>query len=69
MIAYLRGTLEEFIEDCVTIDIQGVGYEVFVPQRMLHELPPVGGPIKLHTHDYVREADHTLYGFMSREEH
>ncbi len=68
MIAYVSGTLEETEEDAVVIDVQGVGYEVFVPQRVLNELPPVGGAVKLYTHDNIREDDHTLYGFSTREE-
>ncbi|MAF12482.1 Holliday junction branch migration protein RuvA [Candidatus Poribacteria bacterium] len=68
MIAYVSGTLEETEEDAVVIDVQGVGYEVFVPQRVLNELPPVGGSVKLYTHDNIREDDHTLYGFSTREE-
>jgi len=68
VIAYVNGTLEEVEEDAVVIDAQGVGYELFVPQRVLNDLPPVGSPLKLYTHDNVREDDHTLYGFSTREE-
>jgi holliday junction DNA helicase RuvA len=68
VIAYVSGTLEEVDEDAVVIDVQGVGYELFVPQRVLNELPPVGSAVKLYTHDNVREDDHTLYGFSAREE-
>lgn len=68
MIAYVSGTLEERNEDAVVIDVHGVGYEVYVPARVLEALPSVGSPVKLYTHDNIREDDHTLYGFLAREE-
>ena len=68
MIAYLRGTLEEVAEDSLVLDVNGVGYEVFIPSRLLGQLPTIGGPLQLFTHEYLRDNEHVLFGFGTREE-
>ena len=68
MIAYLRGKFVEATEDSVVIDIQGVGYEAFVTQRALMNMPNPGAAIRLYTHDHVRADERTLFGFLRREE-
>lgn len=68
MIAYLRGNLEEWRDDAVVLDVNGVGYEVLVPKGVLAALPPTGNPLCLYTHEYLRENEHSLFGFKTREE-
>jgi Holliday junction DNA helicase RuvA len=68
MIAFLRGTLEEWSDDAVVVDVHGVGYDVCVPRKFIGSLPPVGQPLSLFTRDYVRENEHVLFGFQTREE-
>lgn len=68
MIAYLRGTVEERSDGSVVLDVQGVGYRVFVPTRTLAELPLSSEPVRLFIHELFREEEHTLYGFRTREE-
>src|SRR5437764_11305112 len=51
-----------------TIDVGGVGYEVFIPTSSYDKLPAVGQPIRILTHLAVREDAHILYGFMSAPE-
>jgi len=48
---------------CV-LDVNGVGYEVFVPIRSFGRLQ-VGAQGVLHVHTHVREEALTLYGFES----
>jgi Holliday junction DNA helicase RuvA len=68
MFAYLHGTLARVSADSLIIDVNGVGYRVFVPGSAISACPEVGGKIKVHTHYYVREDTQALYGFLTEEE-
>lgn len=69
MIALLAGTIAVKEADRVVVRTpSGVGYECFVPTRILAQLPPPGHPVELHTHLAVREDDQALYGFTTAEE-
>jgi Holliday junction DNA helicase RuvA len=66
MIAHLKGTLLTKATDSVIIDINGVGYEVFVPLSTFYTLPDEQGhEIILHIHTHVREDAFLLYGFKT----
>lgn len=67
MIARLRGTVAEIAPDHLVIDVNGVGYEVFVPTRTA-ETARVDAPVTLHVHTAVREDAITLYGFATAAE-
>ena len=68
MISYVRGVLDYKEPKLVIVDINGIGYEVFVPLSTYQKLPAVGGQVKLHTYHHVREDAVHLYGFLSSEE-
>ena len=68
MISYVRGVLDHKEPNRVIVDVNGLGYEVFVPLSTYQELPAIGGQVKLHTHHHVREDAVNLYGFFSSEE-
>jgi holliday junction DNA helicase RuvA len=68
MITFLDGKLISALPTQATIEVGGVGYEVFIPLSSYDELPPVGQPIRLLTHLAVREDAHVLYGFMTPAE-
>ncbi len=68
MISYVRGVLDYKEPNLVIVDINGIGYEVFVPLSTYQKLPAVGGQVKLHTYHHVREDAMQLYGFLSSEE-
>jgi Holliday junction DNA helicase RuvA len=68
MISYVRGVLDYKEPNLVIVDINGIGYEVFVPLSTYQKLPAVGGQVKLHTYHHVREDAMQLYGFVSSEE-
>lgn len=63
MIGRLRGRLEYRSSDHVLIDVQGVGYIVFVSDRTLAGLPGTGEAVSLFTDMVVREDLMQLYGF------
>jgi Holliday junction DNA helicase RuvA len=68
MIASLRGTVESLGSDWAVIDVDGVGFQVYMPTSTLSELGAVGQDVRLHTHLYLREDNVTLYGFASADE-
>lgn len=68
MIAYIKGTLEMKFDNYVVIDVNGVGYKIFMGEKAIEELGNIGDTVKVHTHYHVREDDISLYGFVSNEE-
>ncbi len=68
MISHLRGTLLEKHPNQVTIDVQGVGYEVTIPVSAYSSLPEQGAVVKLHIYMHVREDILALFGFLTKED-
>lgn len=68
MFAYLKGILARKLADSFIIDVNGVGYRVFVPATAIAASDAVGQEIKVYTHFYVREDTQALYGFLTEEE-
>ena len=68
MITFLHGKLVEALPTQVTVEVNGVGYEVLIPLSSFDKLPLPGHDVKLLTQLIVREDAHTLYGFASAAE-
>ena len=68
MIGQLKGLLAEKNPPQVTVDCNGVGYEVSVPMSTFYNLPALGQPVALLTHFVVREDAQLLYGFATASE-
>ncbi len=68
MITFLNGKLIEALPTQVTVEVNGVGYELLIPLSSYDKLPAPGQPIKILTHLAVREDAHVLYGFMTAAE-
>ena len=68
MIGALRGRLLGKKTGSVLIDVQGVGYEVYVPASASATLPEQGVEVFLHIHTHVKEDAIRLYGFKSDHE-
>jgi holliday junction DNA helicase RuvA len=67
MISRIKGTILDIADRSVVVDIQGLGYKVFVTDDTLHGLK-IGTPTELYTHLAVRENALDLYGFTSNKE-
>ena len=65
MIGKLTGRLDYKALDHVLIDVRGVGYLVYLSDRTMATLPPVGEAVALYTDMVVREDLMQLYGFTS----
>ena len=68
MIGRLSGTLIEKLPPQITVDVNGVGYDVDVTMTTFYQLPALGQKTTLFTHLVVREDAHLLYGFATRDE-
>jgi len=68
MISFLHGKVVEALPTLVTLDVNGVGYDVLIPLSSFDKLPPPGRDVKILTQLVVREDAHILYGFMTSTE-
>lgn len=68
MISHLVGSLEENNITSVVVDVNGVGYEVWIPMSTADNLPELHQKIKLLTHYHVREDAVMLFGFLTEAE-
>lgn len=68
MISYIRGEVAAFEEDKVIVDVNGIGYGIYMPAQSMGRLPMVGSEVKLHTYFNVKEDSMQLYGFLSKDE-
>lgn len=68
MFAYIKGELDTKTDTFVVIDVQGVGYKIFMPTKSIGSLGEIGQTVKVYTYYYVREDNISLYGFSSNEE-
>ncbi len=68
MIAYLNGSIAAKCPTEVVIDVQGIGYQVLIPLSTFERLGEVGQPVKLLTHQHVREDLLQLFGFFTEGE-
>jgi Holliday junction DNA helicase RuvA len=63
MIGFLKGRLAVKQPPLLTVDVNGVGYEMEAPMSTFYGLPAMGEPVALFTHLVVREDAHILYAF------
>ncbi len=68
MIGKLKGTVDSIGEGSVIVDVQGVGYVVFAPARVIAALPGTGEAVTLAIETVVREDMIRLYGFETEAE-
>jgi holliday junction DNA helicase RuvA len=68
MIALISGKIASKSISNVIIDVQGVGYRVFIPLTTFYELPETGATITLHIHTNVKEDAINLFGFYTTQE-
>jgi Holliday junction DNA helicase RuvA len=67
VIAYIRGLIEEYGEDYIIIDNNGIGYYISMPVNEIEKVKMQKGVVKINTYHYVREDSIDLFGFLERE--
>lgn len=68
MIALISGKIAYKGIAHVIVDVQGVGYRVFIPLTTFYELPEAGQAITLHVHTSVKQDAINLFGFYTDQE-
>lgn len=68
MITFLEGVVVEKSPTRLAINVGGIGYEVFIPLRSYDRLPAENQPCRILVCEYIREDQHTLFGFMTEAE-
>lgn len=68
MYAYINGILENKSNNYVVIDVNGIGYKVYMSQNAIENLGDIGSKVKVYTHYHVREDAISLFGFITNEE-
>lgn len=68
MISYIRGELISIEEEKVILDVNGVGFGIFMPAQSMNLLPSIGEEVKLHTYMNVREDAMQLFGFLTKDD-
>lgn len=68
MFAYIKGSLEMKSSGYIVIDINGLGYKVFMSQNNIDTIGKLHDIVKVFTYVKVREDDISIFGFKTQEE-
>ena len=68
MFAYIKGSLEMKSSGYIVIDINGLGYKIFMSQSNIDTIGELHDIVKVFTYVKVREDDISIFGFKTQEE-
>ncbi len=68
MFSYIKGILEAKSINYVVVDVNGIGFKIFMSQSAIQRLEEVGNVVKIYTYMNVKEDEISLYGFITNEE-
>lgn len=68
MISYLKGKFSAIQNNEIILDVNGVGYGVFITKKVKEHLSELNGEMSLITYLDVKENSLTLYGFFDMRE-
>lgn len=66
MIAILSGVVSEKLDDVVVLEVNGVGYGLYMTAEDYGRLK-ITDPTKLYVYEHIREQALDLFGFLSRD--
>ena len=68
MIYTLTGLLDDILDDSLILNVNGVGYQVFIPESYKTQLPTINSNLKLFTYHHIREDQQCLFGFLNQQQ-
>ena len=68
MYSYVKGSLAEVETDHIVVEVNGIGYNIYIPINCFAYLPAEGEECKIYTYLYVREDAMMLYCFLTKDD-
>ncbi len=68
MISFLAGKIQLKTDKYIILDVNDIGYKVFLSKRTFAKLPEMSSSFKCFCYLNVRETALDLYGFLTKEE-
>jgi Holliday junction DNA helicase RuvA len=68
MINYLKGKIALKEKDFIILEVNQIGFKIFLSDRALNKITKTGDFLKVFTYLYLREETVKLYGFLTFEE-
>ena len=68
MISYLQGKIILKKDKFIILEVNNIGYKVFISRATLYKLPEIGENLKLFCFQNVKEEALDLYGFLTYDE-
>ncbi len=68
MYSYMKGELVEIVEDKVVIEVNNIGYNIYIPTSMIDNFNQIGQTVKIYTYLYIKEDMMKLYGFLTKDD-
>ena len=68
MIGYLKGKVTDLEDNAVVVEVNNIGYNVFVPAGFRESLCLSDEDIKIYTYTQVKEDAFSLFGFQTKDE-
>lgn len=68
MYSFLQGFVDEIVDNELILNVNNIGYSIFIPKSIIGELPDKNTEVRLYTYFVVREDANVLYGFLTKED-
>lgn len=68
MITYLKGIVAAVTETKVILDVNNIGFQIFISSRDAAAMPRRGEEVKIYTYFSVKEDAMQLFGFLSEDD-
>ena len=67
MYSHFKAIIEDVFEDRIILDVNNIGYEIYMPESEIISIKDEKSEIKIYTHLHLREDDMKLFGFISKK--
>lgn len=68
MIGYMKGIVEGIYEDRIILEVNSIGYNIFMPLSAIDRIGGLGEELKVYTYLNVREDAMLLFGFLTKDD-
>ena len=68
MISFIKGIIEQKAENSVTVEVNGMGLDVFMHTTDIASIGEIGEYVKINTYFQIRDEQPELYGFSTKDE-